>query len=143
MPKITLNPVEASYLREMYRVGENSLEISTGNLAKIFDVRPASVVDVMHRLARKQLVEKQGWGKIALSRKGLSLAARIIHNHRVLETYFNRGLGIGVEASCTEAAKIDYLIGDEVMRRLCEKISFPEQCIHGFEVSHEICRKRL
>ncbi|MEM1946964.1 MAG: metal-dependent transcriptional regulator [Candidatus Caldarchaeum sp.] len=143
MPKMTLNPVEASYLREMYRKGENSLEISTGDLAKIFDVRPASVVDVVHRLARKKLVEKQGWGKIALSKKGLSVAARIIHNHRVLETYFSRGLGLEVEDSCTEAAKIDYLIGDKVIRRLCEKLSFPEQCIHGFEVSHEICRRRL
>ncbi len=142
MPKTSLNQVETNYLREIYRAIERSSEVTTGWLAKTFNVRPASAVDVLNRLRNKRLVEKQGWGRIRLTRQGTILASQIIHNHRVLELYFNQGFGIPAEDACKEASKIDYLLGEIVIRKICEKLRFPDRCIHGLEVRHDSCGGR-
>jgi DtxR family Mn-dependent transcriptional regulator len=132
MPKIILNTAEARYLAEIYRSLERSEKPTTGKLANTFKVRPASVVDVLNRLSRKQLVKRAGWGRFVLTPKGAEIAASIIRNHRVLETYFCRELEIPPDLACAEAAKIDYLVGKTVVDRLWARLDNPDKCIHGW-----------
>ncbi|MDW8084548.1 MAG: metal-dependent transcriptional regulator [Candidatus Caldarchaeum sp.] len=140
MPKIELNKVETSYLKEIYRAVERNFEPSTGYMAKLFTVKPASAFDVLDRLVEKKMVERTGWGKFRLTSRGISLAARIMHNHRILETYFHKELGLGVADACSQAAKIDHQVGDLLVRKMCERLNFPKTCIHGNEVKHRGCR---
>jgi len=132
MPKTVINIVEARYLAEIYRHLERSQKPTTGTLANIFKVRPASAVDVLNRLSRKQLVRKAGWGKFVLTTKGVELASSIIRNHRVLETYFHRELDLPPDQACAEAAKIDLLVGKTVVDRLWGRLENPTKCIHGW-----------
>jgi len=141
MPKITINPVEANYLRVIYRAHESQKDLTTGLLAESFHVKPASAVDVVNRLVSKGLVVRKGWGKFDFSKKGEALALKLIHNHRVLETYFSYELALDHKTACYEASKIDYLMGDEVVKRFCLKLGYPVRCMHGKEVPHNICRK--
>lgn len=140
MPKIELNKVETSYLKEIYRAVERNLEPSTGYMAKLFTVKPASAFDVLDRLVEKKMLERTGWGKFRLTSRGISLAARIMHNHRILETYFHKELGLSVADACSQAAKIDHQVGDLLVRKMCERLNFPQTCIHGNEVKHRGCR---
>lgn len=141
MPKIVLNPVETSYLKELYRARERNIETTTGYLAETFKVRPASAFDVISRLLEKNMVEKKGWGKFRLTPHGVAVATRIIHNHRILETFFNKELGLSPSEACFEASKIDDQIGEPVIRKMCFKLDFPTTCIHGNEVRHRECRE--
>lgn len=143
MPKLEINPVEAAYLREIYRAIEKGLDPSTTYLARIFRVRPASAFDVVERLVKKNLAERMGWGRFRLSTRGMNIAYTTIHNHRILETYFYNELGFSVNEACIEAAKIDYCIGQEVVTRLCSRLNYPEKCIHGNEVKHRRCRNDI
>ena len=136
-----LNPVESRYMTGLYRLWESKGRLSTGVLASMFSVRPASVVDVLDRLEEKGLIERPRWGRIAFTRKGLATATKIIHNHRVLELYFRDRLGIPVSEACRQAGRIDHLVGDLVVRKMCEKLRYPERCIHGNEVRHTVCRR--
>lgn len=139
MPKMELNSVETTYLQEMYRAHEGKTTITTGYFAKKFMVKPASAFDVIERLAKKKLVERTGWGKFRLTSRGLMVAARIIHNHRVLETYFSINLGLSPSDACLQASRIDYAIGDLVVRKMCMRLNYPSVCIHGNEVRHQKC----
>lgn len=139
MPKISLQQVETSYLLQLYRAHENQHTPTTGELAKTFAVKPASAIDVLNRLSEKKLVAKTGWGKFRLTPRGHALALRVIHNHRILETFFHRELGLEAGEACIEAGRIDYLIGDEVVKRLCQRLNNPATCIHGKEVKHLRC----
>ncbi len=140
MPK-NLNQVEARYLSEIYRMTERHEELATGALASKFNVRPASVVDVLNRLMEKGLISRPGWGRIELTGSGRSVAMKIIHNHRILELYFRDRLGLQMNETCKQAQRIDYLIGDVVVSRMCEDLGYPTNCVHGFEVRHVGCRR--
>jgi len=140
MPKI-LNHMEARYLSEIYRMHERHEEVATGVLAVRFKVRPASTVDVLKRLMAKGLIAKPGWGKVVLTGRGEAAAMKIIHNHRVLELYFRDRLGLPMDETCRQALRIDYLIGDVVISRMCEKLGYPANCVHGLEVKHVGCRR--
>ncbi|MCS7129587.1 MAG: metal-dependent transcriptional regulator [Candidatus Caldarchaeum sp.] len=139
MPKININEVEKQYLQHIYRSLEDSVEVSTGSLADAFKVRPASAVDVLNRLAARGLIKRTGWGRFSLSQRGMKLASRIIHNHRVLETYFSRNLGLTEAEACREASKIDHLVGDAVVRQFCKILGHPSKCIHGRDMVHTSC----
>lgn len=141
MPKIELNTVETSYLKEIYRALEKNLEPSTGYLAKMFTVRPASAFDVLERLVQKKMVERAGWGRFKLTPRGISTASRIIHNHRVLETFFNKELGLAASDACSQAERIDYQVGELLIKKMCERLNYPHTCIHGNEVKHAKCKE--
>ncbi|BAJ51179.1 metal dependent repressor, DtxR family [Candidatus Caldarchaeum subterraneum] len=142
MPKFILQQVESSYLLELYRAHENQHTPTTGELAKAFAVKPASAVDVLNRLSEKKLVTKIGWGKFSLTPRGHAVALRVIHNHRILETFFHKELGLETDKACIEASRIDYAIGDEVVIRLCQRLNNPSTCIHGKEVKHPRCAQK-
>ncbi|MEM2096100.1 MAG: metal-dependent transcriptional regulator [Candidatus Caldarchaeum sp.] len=139
MPKMELNSVETTYLQELYRTHEAKTLVSTGYFAKKFMVRPASAFDVIDRLVRKKLVERTGWGKFRLTSRGHMVAARIIHNHRIIETYFSTHLGLSPSDACQQASRIDYAIGDLVVKKMCMRLNYPSVCIHGNEVRHQKC----
>lgn len=136
-----MNHVEARYLSEIYRILERREIVATGVLAEMFRVKPSSVVDVVERLRRKGLIERPTWGRMILTRKGFVAASKIIHNHRVLELYFRDRLDLPPEETCSQALLIDYMIGDPVIKKMCEKLSYPTSCIHGLEVRHLGCRR--
>ncbi|MCS7110070.1 MAG: metal-dependent transcriptional regulator [Candidatus Caldarchaeum sp.] len=140
MPKTALNTVEVNYLKEIYRAQEKNIQPTTGYLADLFSVKPPSAFDVLNRLAEKKMLERTGWGKFVLTARGVATVSKIIHNHRILETYFYKELGLDLSEACLQAARIDQQVGEPLVKRMCEKLNFPTTCIHGNEVKHRGCR---
>ena len=133
-----LNEVEARYLKRIYEVVvEDGGEVTSYELAKYFKVRTPSSIDVLNRLQRKGLVLRRAWGPVVLTDEGLRLTKGLLHVHRVMECFFYEMLGLPMEMVCEEAAKVDYLISDEVADRICEKVNRPRRCPHGRVIPHE------
>jgi len=141
VPKNELTRPEAAYLGEFYRLLETSVEPTVSTLAQRFGVSLPTVIDVFERLERKGLVLREPWKTPKLTRQGMALAASIIHRHRVIELYFSEKLGLGYEFSCSEASKIDYLLSDEVVSRMCSALHRPRRCFHGNPVKHVGCMR--
>jgi len=110
-------------------------------LARRFGVKPPSVVETLRRLEGRGLVERVRWRYLGLSRRGERVARLLIHRHRVLETFFNKELRLGPAASCKEASRIDYIISDAVVSRICSILGYPSQCMHGRPLAHVECRR--
>jgi Mn-dependent DtxR family transcriptional regulator len=88
----------------------------------------------------KGIVRRTGWGTFELTAHGRMTAAKVVHNHRVIESYFVIVLGLDAEYACREASKIGHIAGDRVVASMCRSLNWPERCVHGREVSHSTCR---
>jgi Mn-dependent DtxR family transcriptional regulator len=135
MPQLSRS--EVAYLETIYRLNETHEKPSISALAKRFSVRLPSAIEIVNKLEAKGLVVKRPWKAPELSRRGMALAESIIHQHRVLESYLNRKLGLSSELSCTQASKIDYLLEGDVVEKMCKALNRPNRCLHGNAIRHE------
>lgn len=141
MQETRLTSTSASYLLALWRLEEDKQVLSTGKLAKIFDVKAPSVIDTLKKLESYGLVKRTPWKRIGLTKRGNDLALNMIHNHRILEVYFRKVLGLDDETSCREASKMDYLVDMKLIKRICRTLNYPEACIHGKALVHKECMK--
>ena len=54
------------------------------------------------------------------------VAESVMHQHRIVELYFNTKLGLDSEVSCAEASKVDYLLDNVVVEKMCAGSRSPE-----------------
>lgn len=133
-----VNRAEAMYLKRIYEVSvEKGDEVTSYGLAKHFGVKTPSSIDVLNRLQRKGLVSRKVWGPVILTEMGIRLARELLHVHRLVECFLCDTLDLPLDVACREAAKLDHLISDEVVRRICERMSRPSRCPHGRAIPHE------
>jgi DtxR family Mn-dependent transcriptional regulator len=131
-----LSRSEVAYLETIYRLNESHETSSVSALARRFGVRLPSAIEILGRLQKKGLVVKKPWRTPELSKRGKELAESVMHQHRIVEVYLNKKLGLSTEASCNQASKIDYLLDNEVVERMCEALDRPSRCLHGNPIMH-------
>jgi DtxR family Mn-dependent transcriptional regulator len=134
MHELTRSEVE--YLEAMYRLNESHNTTSVSALAKRFRVRLPTAIEILDKLEEKGLVIRKPWKVPELSRRGNSLAERLIHQHRIVELYLNRTLGLNSVTSCSEASKVAHLFEKSVIRKMCKSLRRPKQCMHGYLIRH-------
>jgi len=131
-----LSRSEVAYLQAMYRLSESNDSASVSTLAKRFDVRLPTTIEILNKLERKRLVAKKPWRVPELTRKGIIVAEAIMHQHRIIELYFNSKLGLDSKQSCAEASKIDYLLNPDLVAKMCKVLKRPTRCLHGNAIRH-------
>jgi len=131
-----LSRSEVAYLQAMYRLSESNDSASVSTLAKRFEVRLPTTIEILDKLEQKQLVAKKPWRAPVLTRKGVVVAESIMHQHRIVESYFNTKLGFDSKRSCAEASKIDYLLDPDLVAEMCKALNRPNQCQHGNAIRH-------
>ena len=131
-----LSRSEIAYLETMYRLNESHDAASVSMLAERFNVRLPTVIEILDKLEQKRLVIKKPWKIPELSKKGILIAESVMHQHRIVELYFNAKLGIDSDLSCAEAPKIDYLLDPIVVGKMCKVLNRPNLCVHGHPIQH-------
>jgi DtxR family Mn-dependent transcriptional regulator len=131
-----LSRSEVAYLETIYRLNETHETTSVSALARKFGVKMPSAVEILGKLERKGLVVRKPWGVPELSKRGAALAESVMHQHRILELYLNKKLGLSSELSCAQAGKIDYLLDSNVIDRMCKALNRPSRCVHGNRIQH-------
>ena len=109
---------------------------SVSALAKKFGVRLPTAIEILGKLEHKRLVIKKPWKTPELTNRGMILAEFILHQHRIVELYFNAKLGLNSDLSCAEASKIAYLLDPVVVGRMCKTLHRPDKCLHGLPILH-------
>ena len=88
MEETLVSPAVENYLKAIYL-----LEARTGKPAPIskvaerLAVAPASVTEMVQRLARDGLVKHVRYGGVSLTGRGRRAALRVVRRHRLLETF--------------------------------------------------------
>ena len=127
---------EIVYLEGMYRLNESHDTTSVSALAKLFGVKLPTAIEVLDKLEEKGLVIRKPWKAPQLSKRGNYVAERLIHQHRIVELYFNTTLGLNSAMSCSEASKVAHLFETSVIRKMCKSLHRPKQCMHGYLIRH-------
>jgi len=138
------------YMEALYSLCQDGAAASTSEISRHLGVAPASVTEMLKKLATKGYVDYLPYQGVTLTTKGAKFAARMVRRHRLLERFLFDVLHIGPQKVHQEACAMEHTISDETERALCLTLKSPDKCPDdkqlipacdlGFESCDE-CRK--
>ena len=141
--RITVN--EGKYLKLIYRKQhEESSRVKTTLIAKSFRVRPATVTEMLQKLAEKNLLRYTRYHGVRLTEKGVAEARKLLRKHRLLEVLLVSSLDYDVQKACDEASKLDYHASEDLVDNICRTYGHPETCPCSKAIfSGERCKEKF
>lgn len=119
------------YLKAIYLLGEEGIEVSTSAIADRLGVSPASVTAMVKKLADRGLLRHRRYRGVALTDKGRALALEVIRHHRLIESYLHEALGFTIDRLHAEAEILEHAISEELEDRIAETLGHPTHDPHG------------
>ncbi len=116
------------YLEAIYTFNEKGELAKNQDLAEKLRVSPASVTQMIKKLADDGLVTYEPYKGILLTGKGSAKAQKVVRKHRLLERFLHDALGFSNEKVHDEACRLEHSLSDEVASALCEKLNNPSTC---------------
>jgi DtxR family Mn-dependent transcriptional regulator len=129
--RMTLSESQEDYLKQIFLLGGDGGRVSTQALARKLEVRPASVTEMMGRLAQLDLVEYAPYRGVRLTRAGRRVALEMLRHHRLLETYLVQALGYKWDQVHDEAERLEHVISERFEERIAEAMGHPTHDPHG------------
>jgi len=115
-------------LKAIYVLSRNGKSISTSEIAEHFKIAPASVTEMLKKLAKKGHVKYSPYRGVHLTHKGFQVAERVTRKHRLLERFLHDVLRIREDRVHTEACAMEHALSDEAEESLCRFLSHPDRC---------------
>ena len=75
------------YLRTIHKIIDQQGFAKTGDIASELDIKPASVVEMLHKLQKLNLVIHEKYGEVKLTKKGLFIAEAIRKRHNTFRKF--------------------------------------------------------
>jgi DtxR family Mn-dependent transcriptional regulator len=120
------------YLEAIFRLLQNNDRYAkTGELAEVLNVKPASVTQMLQKLASKSYLKYEKNKGVRLTAKGRKLALDVLRRHRIAERLLVDLLGVSWEEAHEVACEWEHLLSPELCDRVLEKLEDPATCPHG------------
>jgi DtxR family Mn-dependent transcriptional regulator len=116
------------YLKTIYGLSKNGDTVSTTKISQKLDVAPASVTEMLKKLADEGYVNHSPYHGSSLTEKGLKEAKKIARKHRLLEKFLSDVLHIGKDKVHTQACLMEHALSDEAEESLCRFLKHPDIC---------------
>ena len=116
------------YLEALYTLTKGGEIASTTAVSKRLKVAPASVTEMLGKLADDGYVNYQPYQGVTLTTKGFKMAEKMARKHRLLERFLHDMLGIGKDRVHEEACAMEHALSDETARALCQTLKYPDTC---------------
>ncbi len=123
---------EENYLKAIWKLVENSgVAVSTNEIAASVQTSPASVTDMLKKLADKKLISYQRYRGVTLSAKGRSVAIEVVRKHRLWEVFLVQQLGFKWDEVHDIAEQLEHIRSNELTEKLDKYLGFPKTDPHG------------
>jgi DtxR family Mn-dependent transcriptional regulator len=116
------------YLKTVYELSRNGNAVSTTEISRTLKVAPASVTEMLKKLAEKGYINYSPYHGSTLTTEGLKIAQEMTRKHRLLETFLFKVLKIGKDKVHTEACEMEHALSDEAEESLCRFLNHPDKC---------------
>lgn len=127
-----LSSTEENYLKAIFKLSEQNPEnISTNSIASAVRTAPASVTDMLRKLADKKLIHYEKYKGVQLTRKGREAAVMLIRNHRLWEVFLLDKLGFTWDQVHEVAEEMEHVRSPLLIERLEKFLGFPKFDPHG------------
>mgnify|MGYP001424241153 CR=1 FL=1 len=121
-----------NYLKAIYSLElKKKTLIKTQNLANYLEISPASVTEMLKKLAAENYLSYIPYKGAKLLKKGLELAKKIIRRHRILELYLHKKLKFQWDEVHIEAENLEHAVSDNLINKMEEILQFPQFDPHG------------
>jgi DtxR family Mn-dependent transcriptional regulator len=128
-----LSKSTGDYLKGLYTLDQMGEPISTNALAALLDVKPASVTNMLKRLAGEEpaLVAYTKHYGATLTPAGRNAALRLLRRHRLVELFLVRVLGYTWDEIHAEAEELEHVISQHFEDSLADLLGEPDFDPHG------------
>ena len=135
-----LTPATENYLLSLYVLGEEGLRVTPGQLAEHLKTLPAgeglgtsfpTVLSMLRRMAREDLVEPSPSKEVKLTPRGMVLAEGMVRRHRLAERMVVDLLGLELHKAHVEAHRLEHAISPDIEVRIKDRLGNPTTCPFG------------
>lgn len=135
-----LSPVVENYLLSLHILKEENRPITISQLAVYLKRLPAaeglgtslpSVLGVLRRMSRDQLIEMSPQKEIEFTKKGIKLAYNIARRHRLAERLVVDILGVELPQADIEAHMLEHGISSYLEDQIAKAVGYPTTCPFG------------
>ncbi len=116
------------YLEALYTLTQDGKTASTTAISKRLKIAPASVTEMLRKLADSGYVDYSPYQGVTLTAKGFEIAEKMTRKHRLLERFLHDMLKIGNNRVHKEACEMEHALSDETERALCQALKSPDKC---------------
>jgi DtxR family transcriptional regulator, Mn-dependent transcriptional regulator len=116
------------YLKAIYNLSKNGELVSNAEISQKLNVAPASVTEMLKKLAQDKYINYSPYHGSTLTEKGLKEAQKVTRKHRLLEKFLSDVLHIGNEKVHTQACQMEHSLSDEAEESLCRLLNHPDTC---------------
>lgn len=123
-----------NYLKAILALsGPEERRVSSTSLANRLKVAPASVTNMLQKLASSPLpfVEYERHRGVLLSAAGKRRALEVLRHHRLIETFLYEVLDYPLEEVHEEAERLEHFISERFEERIAAKLGHPRLDPHG------------
>ncbi|MBL7843447.1 MAG: metal-dependent transcriptional regulator [Cyclobacteriaceae bacterium] len=130
-----LSFTEENYLKTIYHLSDSGLKsVLTNEIAEAIQTKPASVTDMVKKLAIKNLISYEKYYGVKITRQGKTEALNIIRKHRLWETFLVEKLGFNWGEVHEVAEQLEHIQSPLLIEKLDEFLGFPSADPHGHPI---------
>ncbi|WP_421943390.1 metal-dependent transcriptional regulator [Pedobacter sp.] len=122
---------EENYLKVIYHLAQKTTNVQTNAIAEQIQTKPASVTDMLKKLAEKELVDYVKYQGVTLTEKGKQAAINIVRKHRLWEVFLVDKLNFKWDEVHDVAEELEHIKSVDLIERLDEFLGFPKSDPHG------------
>jgi len=126
------------YLKAIYLAQEmEDGPASTGRVADMLDVSPASANEMIGKLEERELLNHEKYKGVTLTDEGIIQASEALQTYCIIERFLHEVLE--VEEFRHEARQLEAVIDETVAERLDTIIDREPQCPDCFDAEEDVC----
>jgi DtxR family transcriptional regulator, Mn-dependent transcriptional regulator len=139
---MSLSFTEENYIKLIYRASKtdpttSDQEVSTNEIADLTQTKPASVSDMLKKLAAKGLINYVKYQGVTLTPEGEAKALLVIRKHRLWEVFLVDKLEFSWDQVHDIAEQLEHIQSDELIKRLDKFLGYPQYDPHGDPIPND------
>jgi DtxR family Mn-dependent transcriptional regulator len=119
------------YLKNIYKIESSEGKVATSALSRKLGIAPASVTEMIKKLAGEGIVTHTPYRGVQLTREGRRRALQIIRRHRLWEAFLVEVLKFDWHEIDEEADRLEHLTSEKLEQHIDELLGFPRTDPHG------------
>ncbi|HXF63977.1 MAG TPA: metal-dependent transcriptional regulator [Caldilineaceae bacterium] len=127
----TLTAAHEDYLKAVYLLQSQGIEVTNSALANHLEVSPASATNMVKKLAELALVEYEPYQSISLTDAGERVALEVLRHHRLIELYLHQKLKLPWDLVHAEAERLEHVISETLEDAIATALDDPMVDPHG------------
>jgi len=137
----TVNENVEMYLKYIYLLTRDRKSAArTGELSDLLKVSPASVTEMLEKLARLRLLTHTKYRGARLTPKGRRIAVSVLQRHCIMEWFLAKELKVPRGRFHTEACEMEHALSPDTAKRLRALTDQPNTCPDCYDVKRLHCR---